>query len=232
MKKETNVKAHTRRTKSGKTVTVKAHTQKYDAAEEAQKALKKKKGAGKELESRRNDVSIDDFQIWWNWDGEHTKENSAAIKVERALIKKLGDKAYKKFYSDVADSWTKNGYKKSFESLSTMGNSKVRVDNKKVSNKSGYSSEDLESWKSFTKVQRSSMKRDGEVSNPSMLEKHKSGYDKIERLIGKSGLGSISSQNVRERILKGGSVEDAITFVKKQNKDNEDYFYRRFGIRI
>ena len=42
MKKEKKIKAHTRRTKSGKTITVKAHTARYDAAEELKKLLKRK----------------------------------------------------------------------------------------------------------------------------------------------------------------------------------------------
>lgn len=51
MKKEKTVKAYTRRTKSGKTVVVKQHTAKYDAAEE--KAMTKKRGAGGEFEGKR-----------------------------------------------------------------------------------------------------------------------------------------------------------------------------------
>ena len=51
MKKEKIIKTHTRRTKSGKTVTVRQHRAKYDAAEEA-KQLAKKIGAGKELEKK------------------------------------------------------------------------------------------------------------------------------------------------------------------------------------
>ena len=54
MKKEKKIKAHTRRTKSGKTITVKAHTAKYDAAEERKKAAKKK-GAGDEIEERKKE---------------------------------------------------------------------------------------------------------------------------------------------------------------------------------
>lgn len=50
MKKEKNIRTYQRRTKSGKLVTVKAHTAKYDAAEKA-KELAKKKGAGEEIES-------------------------------------------------------------------------------------------------------------------------------------------------------------------------------------
>lgn len=52
MKKEKKVKSYQRRTKSGKMVTVRAHTAKYDAAEKAKEAAKKK-GAGKELEERK-----------------------------------------------------------------------------------------------------------------------------------------------------------------------------------
>lgn len=50
MKKEKKIRTYQRRTKSGKMVTVKAHTAKYDAAERA-KELAKKKGAGEEIES-------------------------------------------------------------------------------------------------------------------------------------------------------------------------------------
>lgn len=52
MKKEKKIRTYQRRTKSGKLVTVKAHTAKYDAAEKA-KELAKKKGAGDELEERK-----------------------------------------------------------------------------------------------------------------------------------------------------------------------------------
>lgn len=53
MKKEKQVRSYKRRTKSGKTVTVKAHTAKYDAADEKAKEVSKKPGAGKELEERK-----------------------------------------------------------------------------------------------------------------------------------------------------------------------------------
>lgn len=53
MKKEKQVRSYKRRTKSGKTVTVKAHTAKYEAADEKAKEASKKEGAGKELEERK-----------------------------------------------------------------------------------------------------------------------------------------------------------------------------------
>ncbi len=61
MKKEKIIKTHTRRTKSGKTVTVRQHKAKYDAAEEA-KQLAKKIGAGKEFEDKRDRVF--DKDLW------------------------------------------------------------------------------------------------------------------------------------------------------------------------
>lgn len=53
MKKEKQVRSHKRRTKSGKIITVKAHTAKYEAADEKAKKSSKKEGAGKELEERK-----------------------------------------------------------------------------------------------------------------------------------------------------------------------------------
>ena len=53
MKKEKQVRSYKRRTKSGKTVTVRAHTAKYEAADEKAKEISKKEGAGKELEERK-----------------------------------------------------------------------------------------------------------------------------------------------------------------------------------
>lgn len=53
MKKEKQVRSYKRRTKSGKIVTVKAHTAKYEAADEKAKEASKKPGAGKELEERK-----------------------------------------------------------------------------------------------------------------------------------------------------------------------------------
>lgn len=52
MKKEKIIRSYKRKTKSGKVVTVKQHTAKYDAAEEMKKALAKK-GAGSELATKQ-----------------------------------------------------------------------------------------------------------------------------------------------------------------------------------
>ena len=45
MKKEKQVRSYKRRTKSGKIITVKAHTAKYEAADEKAKKSSKKEGA-------------------------------------------------------------------------------------------------------------------------------------------------------------------------------------------
>lgn len=53
MKMEKQVKAHTRRTKSGKSVMVKAHSAKYDSGGGlAKKNITSKRGSGKELMSK------------------------------------------------------------------------------------------------------------------------------------------------------------------------------------
>lgn len=57
MKKEKSVKTYQRRSKSGKMVTVRAYSAKYDAAEAAKKSSKKK-GAGEELDSVKKKKSL------------------------------------------------------------------------------------------------------------------------------------------------------------------------------
>ena len=59
MKKEKQIKSYTRRTKSGKTVTVRAHSAKYDAADDLVKSLLKKKGSGKEFEHAVDTKGVD-----------------------------------------------------------------------------------------------------------------------------------------------------------------------------
>ena len=51
MKKEKKVRTYQRRTKSGKMITVRAHTASYEAAEKAKEAAKKE-GAGEEFSSK------------------------------------------------------------------------------------------------------------------------------------------------------------------------------------
>lgn len=65
MKKEKTVRTYQRRTKSGKVVTVRQHTAKYDATDDLKK-MTKKKGAGEELKDKmaskvKVPTDIDDF---------------------------------------------------------------------------------------------------------------------------------------------------------------------------
>lgn len=106
MKKEKQVRSYKRRTKSGKTVIVKAHTAKYEAADEKAKEVSKKPGAGKELEERKkkpvqlevpfdkeeekkvlDEVSKEDAKT-------HEKESKRLHKKVASLEKKLRDLKY------------------------------------------------------------------------------------------------------------------------------------------
>ena len=121
MKKEKIIKTHTRRTKSGKTVTVRQHRAKYDAAEEA-KQLAKKIGAGKELEKKKKWVMdeterdiMDRFNSMEESEHPQTKHflppgkdhNTIRMKTIQALVSKYGKKA-----SDMTDMQYISEYKK------------------------------------------------------------------------------------------------------------------------
>lgn len=120
MKKEKTVRTYQRRTKTGKVVTVKQHTAKYDAAE-ALKEATKKKGAGDELEALKKKKPVaqkeevkspyeeygftkDDFKEWYEGTG-----SKADKKVEKALKKAMGAKAYNALSDKAADEYKKGG---------------------------------------------------------------------------------------------------------------------------
>ena len=116
MKKEKTVRTYQRRTKSGKIVTVRQHTAKYDAAERA-KDSSKRKGAGEELEKVKTkkalqkadlfdgyDFSEEDFNEWYEGTGSANDK-----KVAKALRKTLGRKAYNELSDLAADNYKKGG---------------------------------------------------------------------------------------------------------------------------
>lgn len=125
MKAEKKVKAYTRRTKSGKTVTVKAHTARYDAADKKDAA--KKKGAGKEFEDKKKKTPIvgkpepeleapftkEEFKEWYEGTG-----STADKKVAKALRKQLGRSGYRKFEDEAIDNYTPRGHSKMFKRFS------------------------------------------------------------------------------------------------------------------
>lgn len=120
MKKEKTIRTYQRRTKTGKVVTVKQHTAKYDAAE-ALKEAAKKKGAGDELEALKKKKPVaqkeevkspyeeygftkDEFKEWYEGTG-----SKADKKVEKALKKAMGAKAYNALSDKAADEYKKGG---------------------------------------------------------------------------------------------------------------------------
>lgn len=124
MKKEKTVRTYQRRTKSGKMVTVREHKASYDAAEEARKASAKKAGAGSELSKKKAAVeenplgfSADDYKEWYHWDMEDDPKNEAALRVEKALTKSMGKKAYNKYLEDMSNSYSARGHKKAHQAL-------------------------------------------------------------------------------------------------------------------
>lgn len=133
MKKEKTIRTYQRRTKTGKVVTVKQHTAKYDAAE-ALKEAAKKKGAGDELESLKEKpqtkpvkevapkddalgFTADEYKAWYHWDQDADPKNKSALKVEKALKAKMGAKGYKKYFDEMSDSYSSRGHNKAFKAL-------------------------------------------------------------------------------------------------------------------
>lgn len=91
MKKEKQVKSYQRRTKSGKVVTVKAHTAKYDASEKAKEAAKRK-GAGKELEDKFGKKKMPDPNLSMN---EYLDELKKANSKKESEVKEAAKKESK-----------------------------------------------------------------------------------------------------------------------------------------
>lgn len=66
MKKEKQVRSYQRRTKSGKVITVRAHTSCYEASDRSRKTASSRKGAGEEIVSKmrkRNMLSKDAMSV-------------------------------------------------------------------------------------------------------------------------------------------------------------------------
>lgn len=123
MQAEKKVKSYTRRTKSGKTVTVKAHTARYKAADK--KEATKGKGSGKEIEELMDKKKTpivkkpetpftkEEFKEWYEGTG-----SAADKKVAKALRKQLGRSGYRKFEDEAIDNYTPRGHSKMFKRFS------------------------------------------------------------------------------------------------------------------
>lgn len=122
MQKEKQVKSYQRRTKSGKVVSVKAHTAKYTAAEEkAKESARSKKGSGEELEKLKGakalsekdlGFSMEEFAEWYNGTGSEVDK-----RVEKVLKKHLGKDGYKELNNYAADNYKRGGHKSMFKNL-------------------------------------------------------------------------------------------------------------------
>lgn len=107
MKKEKQVRSYKRRTKSGKTIIVRAHTAKYDAADEKAKNTSKKEGAGKELEERKKKPTK--LEIPFNKE----EEKKVLDEVKDTAEKKAGKKSVEKNAESKVSSKTQSVKKSS-----------------------------------------------------------------------------------------------------------------------
>lgn len=118
MKKEKKIRTYQRRTKSGKTITVRAHTASYEASEK-NKEVTKKKGAGDELKKKKSVVpadlgfTADEFKIWAN-----DLDAKEAKRIDKILVKKYGEKAVQKL-ADEINAGNSRTYKAVFARLSS-----------------------------------------------------------------------------------------------------------------
>lgn len=100
MKKEKKVRTYQRRTKSGKTITVRAHTASYEAADKAKEAAKKK-GAGDEFSSKVKKgeewkLPMNEFLEKLKEERAKKREDEKPKKVEDEKPKKKSEKTEKK----------------------------------------------------------------------------------------------------------------------------------------
>ena len=141
MKKEKQIKSYTRRTKSGKTVTVRAHSAKYDAADDLVKGLLKKKGSDKELERAVDARGVDtlinemadsgrlavpvskkEFRVWY-----HEPNSIAGKAAGKKLRSVLGSEEYKKLDETASSGYSTKGHFKLYGTLDGIINSEANV---------------------------------------------------------------------------------------------------------
>ena len=231
MKKEKQVKTYQRKTKSGKTTTVKAHTAKYDAADMAKEALKKA-GAGKEFEKKKankidvsSEISPEDFKAWYHWDTDDDPKNEGALKAEKQLKKKLGTKGYKEFFDKATDSYSARGHNKAFKEVCSEKGSKVdaktpkteKSSNKPKGAKGRVTDEDRKEQAEFeanyNKPQKSmgkSAKADGDMSKVKDSSGKTPSTSKLKK--------GASTSNKETEILEEFSVKDSIKAAKRLKK--------------
>ena len=123
MQKEKHVKSYTRKTKGGKVARVKAYSAKYNATDAIKQNMTRKKGAGDELKAKVAEntpygFTLKEWDEWYNWDMVGDENNPAALKVQDALIAKMGKRAYNRYLRKCTDSYSEKGSRKEFKSFS------------------------------------------------------------------------------------------------------------------
>lgn len=115
-KKEKTVKAHQRKTKSGKIIVVKAHKAKYDAADDKKKNTPKKEGAGEEYDRYKAAMGTNPYHYrdWYEFNEWDTPEESwpSSVREADAQIKRnlKTKEAYDKYCEEIDKSWKPYGY--------------------------------------------------------------------------------------------------------------------------
>lgn len=207
MKKEKTVRTYQRRTKSGKIVTVKQHTAKYDAADKM-KGVAKKKGAGEELEAKKKvtkevvadegdlGFTAEEFKEWYNGTG-----SAADKKVAKALRAKLGRSGYRKFEDEAIDNYTPRGHSKMFKKLGSMGGSSASTKNNPtlkdstVKKPASNSEKQVEDVLGFSLPKSWGRMAGGELRYNDTTSKGKPYMDKFVSRLEKSGWKKVSSHH-------------------------------------
>lgn len=230
MKKEKQIKSYTRRTKSGKTVTVRAHSAKYDAADDLVKSLLKKKGSGKEFELAVDTKGVDklvnemadsgrlivpvskeEFRAWY-----HEPDSIAGKAAGKKLRSVLGSKEYKKLDETASSGYSTKGHSKLYGTLDGIINSEANVSKRlDARGKSGKSAKPAE--KATSEIGRKPV-----YSPLEEVRLSKAGYR-----IGKDGesiyKGSrkLSKDQVADlrKMLSQGSTEAPVRQKRNANKD-------------
>lgn len=226
MKKEKTVRTYQRRTKSGKMVTVREHKASYDAAEEARKAAAKKAGAGSELSKKKavkeeNPLGFSeaDYKEWYHWDMENDANNEAALRVEKALTKKMGKKAYNKYLEDMSNSYTARGHKKAHQALldeHTASQKKQDVESAKTAKDIARGAKDKSSSAkkpTSTKASTTSTTGDGADWSKATVDKIDREYGGGYTIVGTPNDSLWSSTNFRTK-------SQALDFIKRKQKES------------
>lgn len=100
------------------------------------------------LKSERNyGFTADDYKAWYHWDQDADPKNKSVLKVEKALKKQMGTKAYNKYFDEMTDSYSARGHNKAFKGLSeTFGGKTDSSETASKGTKASKSEESLEDY--------------------------------------------------------------------------------------